>query len=59
MTENREYVAHFIRKADESIETARKIDVPDFAVSRAYYGVFYAAEAALLAKGLHRLFWKK
>lgn len=53
MTEYREYIEHFMRKADESIETARSIEVPDFAVSRAYYGMFYAAQAVLLTKGLH------
>ena len=52
MTEDREYIAHFIRKAGDSIETAGNIANPDFAVSRAYYGMFYAAQAALLTRGL-------
>lgn len=42
-------------KADESLEVARDIlksGHPDFAVSRAYYGMFYAAEAVLITKGL-------
>lgn len=52
MTDNHEYIEHFIRKANDSIETAKNISNPDFAVSRAYYGMFYAAEAALLTRGL-------
>ncbi|MEW6203620.1 MAG: HEPN domain-containing protein [bacterium] len=40
-------------KSDESLELARDIQNkghPDFSVSRAYYAMFYAAEALLLSK---------
>jgi len=39
-----------IRKAERSLQTARRISADgdyDFAISRAYYGVFYAMRAAL------------
>jgi len=52
MTDDLEYISHFIAKAVESVETAKNIPNPDFAVSRAYYGMFYAAQAVLLSKRL-------
>jgi uncharacterized protein (UPF0332 family) len=45
-------IKFLMQKAEDSIETAKNIAKPDFAVSRAYYGMFYAAEAALLTKEL-------
>jgi len=42
-------------KAQESLEAARLLaeqGYPDFAASRAYYTMFYTAEALLLFKGL-------
>jgi uncharacterized protein (UPF0332 family) len=42
-------------KADRSIEAAELLatnDQPDFAASRAYYAMFYTAEALLNEKGL-------
>jgi uncharacterized protein (UPF0332 family) len=44
-----------IRKATQSIEAARLLarqGFYDFAVSRAYYAMFYVAEAFLLGEGL-------
>lgn len=44
-----------IEKADRSVHAAKALlddGDADFAVSRAYYGMFYAAEAVLLSKGL-------
>ena len=44
-----------LEKAEQSLEAARLLarkDYPDFAVSRAYYAMFYAAQALLLSKGL-------
>ena len=44
-----------LHKAQESLAAARLLrqaNYYDFAASRAYYGMFYAAEAALLALGL-------
>jgi uncharacterized protein (UPF0332 family) len=43
-----------LEKAARSIHAAKTLldkGDPDFAVSRAYYGMFYAAEAVLLSKG--------
>jgi uncharacterized protein (UPF0332 family) len=44
-----------LQKAQASIETARLIishlPYAEFAISRAYYAMFYAAEAALLGEG--------
>jgi len=45
-----------LRKAKQSIEAAELLlqqGFPSFAASRAYYAMFYAAEALLLSKGLH------
>jgi uncharacterized protein (UPF0332 family) len=47
--------ANLLRKAEHSIEAAKvmkKNGFFDFAVSRAYYAMFYLAEAFLLEKGL-------
>jgi uncharacterized protein (UPF0332 family) len=47
-------VDHLIQKAEESIRAAiilNKENLPDFAASRAYYAMFYLAEALLLKKG--------
>jgi len=55
MNDYREYIKHFIGKADESVEVARAIlrdNHAEFGVARAYYAMFYAAEAALLSKEL-------
>ncbi len=44
-----------LRKAQESLEAAELLlaqDYPDFAASRAYYAMFYIAEALLLDRGL-------
>jgi uncharacterized protein (UPF0332 family) len=43
-----------IRKAQSSLEAARLLlkDYPDFAASRAYYAMFYVAEAFLEGEGL-------
>lgn len=51
---NAERVAAFVKKAAASVEAARQMLTgghPDFAASRAYYAMFYAAEAALLHRG--------
>lgn len=48
-------IERLTRKARESLEAAKTLfqeDYYGFAVSRAYYAMFYAAEAALLKKGL-------
>ncbi len=42
-------------KAERSLEAARKLNqnnYPDFAASRAYYTMFYIAEAFLMSKEL-------
>lgn len=47
--------AALIRKAQASIASARLLienGYPDFAISRAYYTMFYVAEALLLNEGL-------
>jgi uncharacterized protein (UPF0332 family) len=44
-----------LERAEESVQAARVLMTAghfDFAASRAYYAVFYAATAALLAEGL-------
>jgi uncharacterized protein (UPF0332 family) len=46
---------NLLAKAGRSFEAARELlrsGHADFAVSRAYYGCFYTAEALLLSKGL-------
>jgi len=53
---NEDRIAHFMEKAGKSLEMARMIQKegqPDFSVSRAYYAMFYAAEALLLSRGMH------
>jgi uncharacterized protein (UPF0332 family) len=48
-------VEALLRKARRSLENARRsfaADDFDFAASRAYYAMFYAAEALLLSRGL-------
>lgn len=50
---NESRISHFMSKADASLDLARDIQKkgqPDFSVSRAYYAMFYAAEALLLSK---------
>ncbi len=50
-----EYIDRLIEKAEESLEVARWLSTNGhnaFAASRAYYAMFYAAETALLRKGL-------
>ncbi|MGB3693182.1 MAG: HEPN domain-containing protein [Spirulinaceae cyanobacterium] len=47
--------AKLLDKATRSLEVARKINedgYPDFSASRAYYSMFYIAEAFLLKEGL-------
>jgi uncharacterized protein (UPF0332 family) len=47
--------AALLRKAHDSLRAARILDgegLHDFAVSRAYYAMFYVAEAFLLGEGL-------
>lgn len=44
-----------LNKAKESIKAAKLLlnnDLPDFATTRAYYAMFYVAEAFLLKEGL-------
>ncbi|HAF71481.1 MAG: HEPN domain-containing protein [Acetothermia bacterium 64_32] len=48
-------IKELMRKAQESLEAAKLLlqrGYYDFAASRGYYAMFYAAEAALLSKGL-------
>lgn len=50
-----EEVQALLRKAERSLDAAETLHEhgdDDFAVSRAYYGCFYVAEALLLARGL-------
>jgi uncharacterized protein (UPF0332 family) len=44
-----------VRKAERSIAAAETLanSQPEFAASRAYYAMFYLAEALLAARGLH------
>lgn len=51
----KEDLAQLLRKADESVRAAEVLlqhSMPGFAASRAYYAMFYGAEALLLSKGL-------
>jgi uncharacterized protein (UPF0332 family) len=51
----KQHCQELLAKARRSVKAARSLLEEghlDFAVSRAYYGMFYAAEAMLLAKGL-------
>ncbi|ASJ11946.1 HEPN domain-containing protein [Thermococcus thioreducens] len=51
----KERIPLMINKAERSLEAARtlhKSGMYDFAVSRAYYTMFYCAEAILLTKGI-------
>ena len=48
-------VQSLLDKAHASVQAARLLNgegYPDFAASRAYYAMFYAAEALLLSRGL-------
>lgn len=48
-------ISQIIDKAERSLKTAKEIfqaEEYDFAVSRAYYTIFYMAEAALMTKDL-------
>jgi len=48
-------IADLLGKAEDSLRAARVLlseDLPDFAVSRGYYAMFYAVEALLLTRGL-------
>jgi uncharacterized protein (UPF0332 family) len=48
-------IKELLRKAQRSIEVARSIEAGgsfDFSVSRAYYAMFYCAQALLFHKGL-------
>lgn len=50
-----DHIQYLMDKADENLAAAKKIlsdAYPDISASRAYYAMFYAAEAALLTKGL-------
>ncbi len=50
-----DYIARLLEKADESLDAAESLLADDhnaFAASRTYYAMFFAAEAALLKKGL-------
>ncbi|HHE04695.1 MAG TPA: HEPN domain-containing protein [candidate division WOR-3 bacterium] len=51
----REEINKIIEKAERSLKTAKELFNKgdyDFAVSRAYYTMFYMAEAVLMTKGL-------
>jgi len=55
VTAAKKHCRELLAKARRSVKAARSLLEEghiDFAVSRAYYGMFYAAEAMLLAKGL-------
>ncbi len=50
-----ESIQELLRKAQRSIEVARSIEAGgsfDFSVSRAYYAMFYCAQALLFHKGM-------
>ena len=50
-----EEIVSFVDKAEKSLQAARHMyrkSFYDFAVSRAYYAMFYVASAALLGRGL-------
>lgn len=54
---SREEVRELVEKAKRSLRSSRNVLEDgdcDFAVSRAYYAMFYAAKAALLARGVSR-----
>ena len=46
-----------LRKAERSVAAAETLATtqPEFAASRAYYAMFYVAEALLAARGLHSI----
>jgi uncharacterized protein (UPF0332 family) len=51
----KEEIKSMIRKAERSIKAASNLCIDgdyDFAVSRAYYSMFYMAKACILTKGL-------
>ncbi len=51
----RKEVIELVKKAQKSLEAAKELfnkDYSEFSVSRAYYAMFYCAEALLLSKGL-------
>ena len=51
----KEQLQAILEKAEESLEAAKllaKDDYYDFSASRAYYTMFYTAEALLLSRGL-------
>ena len=50
-----DHIARLLAKADESLDVARTLCADghhSFAASRAYYAMFYAAEAALLRRDM-------
>lgn len=54
---SREEVRGLVERARRSLRSARNVlddGDNDFAISRAYYAMFYAAKAALLARGVSR-----
>ena len=55
MTEARQEINELSQKTQESLRAAKLLSQQgyyDFAASRGYYAMFYAAEAALLSQGL-------
>ena len=53
---SREEIESLMRRAERSVRSARNLldDADDdFALSRAYYAMFYAATAALLGRGVN------
>ncbi|MFY7997612.1 MAG: HEPN domain-containing protein [Candidatus Kapaibacteriota bacterium] len=56
MPDSTDYLRVILEKAERSLEAAHQLAANkgyDFAVSRAYYTVFYAMEAALYTKGVN------
>lgn len=54
---SREEIAALMQRAERSLRSARNLledGDHDFAISRAYYAMFYAATAALLAHDIKR-----
>lgn len=54
---SREEIRSLMRRAERSLRSARNLledGDHDFAVSRAYYAMFYAATAGLLSQGIKR-----
>jgi len=54
---SREEIEHLVRRVERSIRSARNLlddGDYDFAMSRAYYAMFYAATAVLLSRGITR-----